>query len=148
MTVNSLVTTSTRNADYFYDHSAERWANCVVPVIASDIDPRTIIVWARITNTTPGILRVRCRAVGVRPKASLDFARLLRAIVRSRGNAPQYALNVLHERTLRRMLAAGGIADPEGHNITVEGYLSRQRLVMSQHAVAAVRRLVCGNDWA
>jgi hypothetical protein len=124
-------------------HAAERWAECVVAIVRADADPRTLIEWARIAGVSAGTLRDRCLAAGLRAKSSLDFARLLRAVVVSGSECklPE-VLDVLHARTLRRLLSAGGFTELNGQKIPVDLYLARQQFVSDRRALQAVSRLL------
>lgn len=51
----------------------QRWAECILKVVDANCDPRTLSDWARLANVGRGTLRERCRAAGMRSKASLDF---------------------------------------------------------------------------
>ena len=127
-------------------YAAERWARAVVAVIDSPDDPRTLEAWARVAAAGPGTLRSWCRAARIPTKASLDFARLLRAVVRSQGRAwePQNTLDIVDDRTLTRLFERGGLRDAR-HRVlapTPESFLAGQRLVPQESALRAVAALV------
>jgi hypothetical protein len=119
--------------------AATRWAHCVLSVLDASSDPRTLADWSRIAGVSSGTLRDRCRAAGLRPKKSLDFARLLRAVASgSEDTEPWAALDVLHARTLRRLLDQGGVIGANGRQVSVESYVARQQFVADRHALAAI----------
>ena len=136
----------TRTAVAPHAYAAERWARAVVAVIDSPDDPRTLDAWARVAAAGRGTLRSWCRAAQVPAKASLDFARLLRAVVRSQDTAwdPQNTLDIVDSRTLRRLFERGGLLDvkPQGLPPSCESFLARQRLVSHETALQAVAALV------
>jgi hypothetical protein len=128
-------------------HAAERWAECVVTIVRADADPRTLVEWARIAGVSVGTLKDRCVAAGIRAKASLDFARLLRAVVISGGGFElREVLDVLHARTLRRLLSAGGFTGLNARKIPVDEYLARQRFVSDHKGLEAVSRLLSARE--
>jgi hypothetical protein len=123
-------------------HAAERWANVVTAVVASPFDPRNLDGWARAARAGRGTLRSWCRAAGLSAKASLDFARLLRAVVRSQGQPwdPHNILDVVDPRTMRRLVERGGLAmvPPGSAPPTAREFLERQRLILEPEALKAV----------
>ncbi len=127
-------------------YAAERWARAVVAVIDSPDDPRTLDAWARVAAAGRGTLRSWCRAAQVPAKASLDFARLLRAVIRSQGTVwdPQNTLDIVDTRTLKRLFERGGLLDvkPQGLAPSCESFLSRQRLVPHATVLRAVAALI------
>jgi hypothetical protein len=136
-----------RLASPVHYHAAERWAECVVTIVRADTDPRTLAEWARIAGVSAGTLKDRCLAAGIRTKASLDFARLLRAVViTGDGCQLREVLDVLHARTLRRLLSAGGFTGLNGRKIPVDEYLARQRFVSDHKGLRAVSRLLSARD--
>ena len=83
-----------------YGHAAARWAHAVVGILGAPTDPTTVAAWGRRIGVSNGALRGWCRAARVRGKASLDFARMLRAVVQAgkRGWDPQNLLDVVDDR--------------------------------------------------
>lgn len=127
-------------------YAAERWARAVVAVIDSPDDPRTLEAWARVAAAGRGTLRSWCRAAHVPAKASLDFARLLRAVVRSQdtGWDPQNTLDIVDDRTLKRLFQRGGLLDvkPRALAPTCEAFLAGQRLIGHEAALREVAALL------
>ena len=118
----------------------------MVAVVDSPDDPRTLAAWGRMAAAGRGTLRSWCRAAQVPAKASLDFARLLRAIVQSQGAPwdPQNTLDIVDQRTLKRLFDRGGLPDGDAPTMppSCEHFLSRQRLVSQAAALRAVAALV------
>ncbi len=134
---------------YFVDLSldrgataASRWASLVVRATECELDPRTLLLWGRCVGASVGTLRSRCIAVGVRTKASLDFARLLRAVIRSRASGFDISieLDVYDPRTLYRLLLQGGLANyaDQACAPSLGPFLQRQRLVHHELALRCV----------
>ncbi len=124
------------------DSAARRWAQLVTRMTESPVDPRTLTIWARFVGVSLSTLRSRCSAIGVGAKASLDFTRLLRALVRSaraRSN-PLLELDVQDVRTIRRLYASGRLGDPyAGSSLpSLAQFLETQRLVGSADALWCV----------
>jgi len=123
-------------------HATERWARAVTAVVRCRADPKTLKSWGRAIGVSQSALRTRCAAAHVPAKASLDFARLLRATVRSQGSTWDLhdLLDVVDDRTLRRLLSRAGLSDldPHGPPLTLHEFLARQRLVTRPAAVRAV----------
>jgi hypothetical protein len=127
-------------------HAAERWAGAVVKVIQSDSDPTNFSKWGRIAGASPSMVRAWCRAAHIAPKAGLDFARVLRAVVHSSycGWDLQNLLDIVDPRTLTRLFERGQITHflSRTEAPSVEEFISCQRFVSDQAALAAVRRLL------
>ena len=89
--------------------AARRWACLMLRIRDHTDDVRTLAAWATLAGVSEGSLRKYCAVAGVRAKASLDCARLLRAISSSAGSALDLSgsLDVADLRTLVRMLALG-----------------------------------------
>lgn len=123
-------------------HAAERWTHAIIALLDAPSDPRSLELWGRHVGVSLGTLRAWCRAAGVSAKASLDFARLLRAVLQSRGSTwdPQNLLDVVDDRTLRRLTERGGIAEFRvgGAPPTIETFLASQRLVTREADLTAV----------
>src|SRR5262245_30574899 len=113
--------------------AAERWAGAVVAALESSSDPKTLEGWSRAISVPLGTLRERCRAAGLSAKASLDFTRLLRAVVWSQRDVwdPHNLLDVIDKRTLKRLLEDGGLAAQAlgGAPPDLEAFVGTQQLV-------------------
>jgi hypothetical protein len=124
-------------------HAAERWARAVLAALDSPGDPRTLTAWGHTAGAARGTLRTWCRAARLSAKSSLDFARLLRAVVRSQGQSwdPQNLLDVIDDRTMRRLLEQGGLLDhgAGGRPPDCQSFVNAQRLINDPAALRAVR---------
>jgi ActR/RegA family two-component response regulator len=123
---------------------ALRWAAAVVSVLEVAWDPRTLEQWAAIAAVSGPTLRNRCHAAGVSAKASLDFARLLRAVYHAgqTGHRIDSFLDA-DPRTLARLCAAAGFDGSLGHTAaSARDYVDRQRLISDAAALAAVCELL------
>ena len=121
--------------------AVDRWIRMVVAVTEADDDPPTLGEWARLIAASEGSVRLYCYTAGMRPKASLDFARLLRVIRRSTDGewAPALWLAAADARTLDALLARGGFRlRGERRARTVANLISRQRLIPAANPVLAV----------
>jgi DNA-binding response OmpR family regulator len=126
-------------------HAAARWAAVVVKTIDSPVDPKHFRRWGRCVGASPGTLRRWCRSAGLSPKRSLDFARLLRVVVRSRDRdrqpRPEHLLDAIDARTLRRLLRMGREPAVElGFPQTIDEFLTRQRWITDSNALLEVTR--------
>jgi hypothetical protein len=120
--------------------AADRWADSILSGIAATADPRTIQDWSRLANAAPATLRNRCTAAGVPAKASLDFLRLLRAVVQGKEfGYPPAALLDGDARTVRRLLAAGGLASDDGRTCDVAAFVNGQLIIRNAVALASIR---------
>lgn len=91
-------------------HPLKRWGHAILTVLESPEDVRTVEVWSKLEGRCVTQLRANCRLVGIEAKRSLDFARLLRALLhRERTGWPlQYILDVSDKRTLDDLLLRVG----------------------------------------
>jgi hypothetical protein len=124
-------------------HAAERWARAVLAALDSPGDPRTLTAWGHSVGAARGTLRTWCRAARLSAKSSLDFTRLLRAVVRSQGQSwdPHNLLDVVDDRTMRRLLEQGGLRDhgSGGPPPDCQSFVDGQRLISDPAALRAVR---------
>lgn len=124
-------------------HAAARWARAVIPIIDSPRDPRTIAVWGRVVAASPGALRNWCRTVGLSPRRSLVFARLLRAVwLRREGHKPENLLDVVDRRTLDGLLRLAGFNAHAGLPASVDEYLERQQLINDSAVLGEIKRAI------
>jgi hypothetical protein len=109
-----------------------RWASLVVRNIECPVDPRTLAIWGHFVGASVPTLRSRCAAIGVGTKASLDFTRLLRALVRAHQTRsdPLQEFDVCDMRTVRRLFERGSLGDPYSRSPlpTLEQFLAAQRV--------------------
>ena len=137
------IVTSPTDSVLLQAHAAARWAQAVVKVIDAPNDPRTFAGWSRIANASPGTLKNWCRTAGLPGKRSLDFARMLRAVVRasSDGWRPQDSLNAVDTRTLKRLLALGAVGqDTKTLPRSIDDFLVTQSFITDSHALLELRR--------
>ncbi len=125
----------------------ERWARIVVRGSMLTMDPRTVGKWAREIGMSYGAVRNWCHSACIPAKVSLQFTRLLRAVIWSTKSErpPHDFLDVVDSRTLSRLLRRGGLNSLDGQTarlISVERFLSTQDLVVDAGAVALVRCLL------
>jgi hypothetical protein len=121
---------------YAYD----RWIRVVLLACESPSDFPNLGTWARAVGVSAPWLRAWCYAAGVRPKAALDFTRLLRYLVHCERTDYWSMLNafdVVDQRTLRRMLVRGHVEmlfadDPP----PVDVYLTEQQFVRDRRLIA------------
>ena len=123
-------------------HASARWADFILPVIESPRDLRTLSQWGHWVGASPGAIRNWCHTANVSSRDSLNFARLLRAVVRHvRESSPaQELLDVTDRRTLFKLLRLGDVARPARLPLTIDEFLREQRWIRSESAVAEIRR--------
>ena len=138
-------TTNTGNggevvALYAECHSVTRWADVIVRGLEAPRDFRTIRGFGRAVGVSSGGFRNWCRTAHLRPRESLKFARVLRAVIRQSTTPapPEDLLNVVDRRTLAKLLVASG-----GTSTLLPGneheFLERQHFIDNQAALAAVQ---------
>lgn len=124
-------------------HAYARWADAVVRVIESPTDPKTLVDWGRAVGASAGALRNWCRTAGLSPKRSLAFARLLRAVshAEAHGGRAEDLLNVVDQRTLRKLLSLAGteVEEPTLPG-RVDEFLASQRLISDSEAIDEIKR--------
>jgi hypothetical protein len=92
--------------------TAERWALLVLRALACASDPKTLGIWARTANVSRSALCEYCRLVHVSPQDARNFARVLRAVIRSEQLwQPEAVIDVADARTLRKLLERAGLVD-------------------------------------
>lgn len=124
-------------------HAAARWAHAVVKVVDAPNDPKTLAGWSQIANASIGTLKNWCRTAGLPGKRSLDFARMLRAVVRAStdGYRPQDSLNAVDKRTLKRLLALGSERrDTQTLPQCIDDFLKAQSFISDSRALTELRR--------
>jgi ActR/RegA family two-component response regulator len=111
--------------------TTDRWAVLVLRVCESDADLPTLAAWAAFVGLSYSSLSECCRLLKVHPRDARDFARLLRAVVRSqlRSSTILDLLSIGDRRTLQALLARGGLDRVNADTMTVEGFLAEQRFV-------------------
>jgi hypothetical protein len=122
--------------------AADRWALSVIALTEAPFDPRTLEKWSKLANQAVGTIRMHCYAAHIAPRASLNFARLLRAVRLSGPGRwePERWLDVSDERTLRRLVRTAG-CDRSCQRPELEEFIVRQRFVPQDSAsLLAVRQ--------
>jgi hypothetical protein len=129
-------------------HSADRLAKAIVLATNSPGDPRTLTAWGQQVGVSRGALRVWCEAAGVSGRSSLDFLRVLRAVVLSRNQTWDLLslLDVVDQRSLLKLLDRGGVRELcREKPPTVDEFMLRQHFLDNQDVLQAVtRRLNAG----
>jgi hypothetical protein len=118
-------------------HAADRWARAVMALVPSPDDPKNLESWGKFIGVSRGALRVWCQATNLRPKQSLDFARLLRAVVLAQGRTwdPANFLDIVDPRSMQRLLERGAL--PRSAIRTppsVHEFIVTQRIVQHEEA--------------
>jgi len=128
-------------------YAAGRWARAVAPIVVADVDPKTVEGWARCIAASPGAIRNWCNTANIRPRSSLVFARVLRAILRRRdGLSPNDLLDVADVRTLDGLLRVCGLslADHEQWPTDIDSFIDRQSVIRDVTALSELRRALSG----
>ena len=123
--------------------AVDRWAELMLRAVRATYDPRTLEDWAELGCMARGTLEKQCQAARVAPKASLDLARVLRAVSQAHrtGGAPDMFLNA-NPRTVQRLLGAAGLtsaAHASGPVPTPLKLLDVQQILSSIVALDALR---------
>jgi hypothetical protein len=136
-------------------HAAERWSRAVLAVLESPSDPRTLDAWSRIAGAATSTLRTWCIAAHCKPKASLDLARVLRAVqIANREGEwdPTNLLDVTDSRTLARLLVRAGVSPEQGtRRMTMTDVLAAHKFDVHPRATQELVSLVVGagsNHWS
>ena len=130
-------------------YATERWARCVLSLVMSDRDTRTIQDWGRAVGLSSSSLVSRCRAAHIPPRRSLDLARLLRALRVTDGNIAELeeALDIIEPRTFGRLFVRSGLRKviARSQRITLYEFLDIQLLVTKPKARSILRALLQDN---
>jgi ActR/RegA family two-component response regulator len=149
--------TETRTPGRQAGSAAERWAMHVFRACQCERDLTTLGSWAEFVGVGHTTLCECCRLIAIQPHNARDFARVLRAVMRSSSQAfpspPALFLDVSDRRTLKKLLhraGLGAIADDDTV-VSVEHFLERQgfvpygnpglrvlRLALTAHAQVAI----------
>jgi CheY-like chemotaxis protein len=128
---------------HVFSPAAEAWALLVRSIFGADYDPRTLEDWGTLASVARSTIESRCRAAGVLAKNSLDFGRMLRALVyAARLDCDVTALIDADPRTLKKLLATAGLSfGKKSHSgiATVDEYILRQRFIVNDLALAAIQ---------
>lgn len=123
----------------------ERWVFVVLGLVDAGQDPCTLEAWGRQVGASTSTLKSRCAAAGQGAKASLDFARLLRLVVRSNRAGAGWdpaELGSCDPRTVCALLGRGGLRGlPIGSPPpSVGSFLDRQRCLSAGPAASYLAR--------
>jgi hypothetical protein len=102
----------------------------VLKACESRADIRTLDDWAACVGVSYSSLCESCRLLRIRPHDARDLARMLRAILASRGQSDiGVLLDVSDTRTLKSLLTRAGLNPGSNAPIFVEHFLERQQFV-------------------
>lgn len=115
-----------------------RWGMAVAAMLDAPTDPKTIAGWSALLSVSPDTLRGWCRTADLRPKTSLDLARVLRAVHQAaqQQTVPERFLDAADVRTLGRLLKRANLARTA--SITVRDVVARQRFITNQAALTTL----------
>jgi FixJ family two-component response regulator len=134
----------THNSGESQAHAAARWACAVVRAVRNSTDPKTIREWSKCAGASSGTLRNWCHTASLPAKRSLDFARVLRAVIRHgiTGESPENLLNVVDSRTLIKLLSLGRGSGQATTSLPVDidEFFRTQCWIKDSTAIAEVRR--------
>jgi hypothetical protein len=128
-------------------HASERWARAVAGASACPHDPTTLLAWGNFIGVSRGALRAWCAVARQPAKASLDLARLLRAITIAHqiGEwAPADLLDVVDPRTMRTLLRKGGLTreSRESQCPSIDEFLAKQQLIAAEEPIRALKQII------
>ncbi len=115
------------------------WLDSMQRVVSAPRDVPTVGRWAALLKCSDATVYAWCRTVELEAKASLNLARVLRAVrcARQRRGEPARYLAVSNRNTAARLLARAGL-EP-GRVPTMDEVLTRQTFVRDPQAVVALR---------
>jgi len=127
----------------FVNHAATRWATLIVPVTQFTADPSTIAAWSAGIGKAATTVKTWCAAAGVPAGDSLDFAPLLRVVLRWGGQPCDWhaVLAVVDPRTLNGLLKRGGLLGSD-RMPALDAFLRNQQLISDAALLASVRSLL------
>jgi hypothetical protein len=123
-------------------HPANRWGTLIGRALSCRHDLTTIGAWAKEAGICETQLRLRCRLAGVRAKVSLDFVRVLRAVLcrELRGGAITDYLDIGDTRTMKRLFARVGVTAPE--KATLAEYIRVQHVIRDEALTEEIKHLL------
>ena len=128
-------------------HASVRLAEIIVRIVDSPSDPKTLSGWGHYVGASSGAIRNWCATMHLRSKRVLDFARVLRAVIRQReGFGPEDLLDVVDRRTLEHLLTLGGPIHSNVRELpgSIDEFLTMQRFVTNAGVIDEVRKRVKG----
>jgi DNA-binding response OmpR family regulator len=110
--------------------ATRRWVNIVVAAAQSSRDLPTLADWAKEVGKSVGTLKRQCDVCGVHASASLDFARVLRVVMRHRGRKCNWydVFDIAEPSTMAAFLDRAGFAK-DGTVPDHRRFLENQRFV-------------------
>jgi two-component system chemotaxis response regulator CheY len=126
-------------------HALARWTDVVVRGVRSPKDMRTLNDWGRAVAVSKGGIRNWCYTACLSPRRSLQFMRVLRAVIKQYGStsSAEDLLDIVDRRTLAKLLTlAGGTSKELPTN--VDHFLDRQQILQNTKAMASVRAALRG----
>jgi hypothetical protein len=103
---------------------------------------RTLADWAKLAGVSYTSLREICYLLHIRPHDARDFARVLRAVLRSSSDGwdPARFLDIADRRTMSALLEKSGLRNPEASRSLLDQFLENQSFI--DPANAGVLRLM------
>ena len=122
-----------------FGHAAWRWADLVARGAYFVDDLKNVSTWCRGVGLGRSTLKAWCKAAGIKPKASVDFIRLLQLVIHHAGEpwSLQHRLDTIDERTAEALIRRAGLSRdlliPD-----IDSFMSQQRLIIPTELVAAL----------
>jgi len=126
-------------------HAIARWTDVIVRGVRSPKDMPTLNEWGKAVAVSKGGIRNWCYTANLSPRRSLQFMRVLRAVIKQQGSSSsaEDLLDIVDRRTLAKVLTrAGGTSRELPKN--VDQFFDRQQIIQNAKAVAAVRAALRG----
>jgi len=122
-------------------HATRRWGDLIARSAYVTDDQSTVLAWCKDVAIARATLQKRCDAVGVTPKESLDFVRLVRVAIHHHGEVwdLQGWLDVVDDRTARSLLKRAGFGADFPRVPDLDTFLTHQRLILSSDLIRAIR---------
>ena len=121
--------------------TGERWVSLVLRACDSEDDLNTIGAWAEFGALSYRSLTEACRLLDLTPHVSRDFMRILRVLLRSRGDSTTIAsaLLVNDQRTAIKLLRRAGFASMRPTvTLSPAEFVAQQRFVDAHHHVVTL----------
>ena len=118
-----------------------RWTLHVIKACLAEDDLKTLADWAKAAGVSYTSLRESCYLLNIRPHDARDFARVLRAVLRSssKGWDPARFLDIADRRTMSALLGKSGLGDPDGSQSLLDQFFDAQAFI--DHTNPGVLRL-------
>lgn len=114
-------------------HVTECWTSAVAAICLAPQDTRTVGDWTHLIGTSERRFREWCAVLDVSAKDSLDFARVLRLVIRREVDSAAEHLIAEDQRTVDRILVRAGLGNALGEACRpgFHDYLRCQTFVVS-----------------